>query len=61
MQISNDEQATVLHGLRKVGEVGMMNIVQFNTLDVILIFVDIALILIRLHMLEKRVKELEGR
>ena len=23
MQISNDEQATVLHGLRKVGEVGM--------------------------------------
>ena len=23
VQISNDEQATVLHGLRKVGEVGM--------------------------------------
>ena len=40
---------------------GMMDIVQFNVLDVALLFLNIALILIRLHMLEKRVKDLEGR
>ena len=46
---------------RKVGEVGMTDIVQFTVLDVALLFFNIALILIRLHFLEKRVKELEGR
>ena len=45
----------------KVGEVGMTNIVQFTVLDVVLLFFNIALILIRLHLLEKKVKELEGR
>ena len=39
----------------------MMDIVQFTVLDVALLFFNIALILIRLHFLEKRVKELEGR
>lgn len=39
----------------------MMNIVEFTTLDVILLLFNIALILIRLHILEKKVKELEGR
>lgn len=39
----------------------MMDIVQFKVLDVVLLFFDIAMILIRLHFLEKRIKELEGR
>ena len=39
----------------------MMNIVEFTTLDMILLLFNIALILIRLHMLEKKVKKLEGR
>ena len=39
----------------------MTDIVQFTVLDVALLFFNIALILIRLHSLEKRVKELEGR
>lgn len=46
---------------RKVGEVKMAEIVQFNVLDVALLFFNIILILIRLHFLEKKVKELEGR
>lgn len=40
---------------------GMTDIVQLNVLDVALLFFNIAMILIRLHFLEKRVKELEGR
>jgi len=47
--------------IRKVGEVGMMDIVQLTVFDVALIFFNIALILIRLHFLEKRVKKLERR
>lgn len=39
----------------------MMDIVQFTVLDVVLLLFNIALILIRLHMLEKKVKEFEGR
>lgn len=46
---------------RKVGEVGMMDIVQLTVLDMVLLLFNIALILIRLQMLEKKVKELEGR
>jgi hypothetical protein len=45
----------------KGGEAVMMNIVQFTVLDAALLFFNIAMILIRLHFLEKRVKELEGR
>lgn len=50
---------TVGHG--KVGEVGMMDIVEIKVVDMILLFINLALILLRLHMLEKKVKELEGR
>ena len=39
----------------------MMDIVQFTVLDAALLTFNIALILIRLHFLEKRVKELESR
>ena len=39
----------------------MMDIVEIKVIDMILLFFNLALILIRLHMLEKRVKELEGR
>ena len=46
---------------RKVGNAEMMDIVQFTVLDVALLCFNIALILIRLHLLEKKVKELEGR
>ena len=37
-----------------------MEIVQFNTFDVIMLIINIALILIRLHILERKVKKLEG-
>ena len=47
--------------LRTGGEVGMMDIVEIKVMDMILLFINIALILLRLHMLEIRVKELEGR
>ena len=43
------------------GEVGVMDIFQFTVSDVALLVFNIALILIRLHLLEKKVKELEGR
>jgi hypothetical protein len=39
----------------------MMDIVEIKVMDMILLFINLALILLRLHMLEKRVKELEGR
>lgn len=39
----------------------MMDIVQFTVLDAALLLFNIAMILIRLHFLEKRVKELERR
>lgn len=39
----------------------MMDIVEIKVIDMILLFFNLALILIRLHMLEKRVKKLEGR
>lgn len=39
----------------------MMDIVEIKVIDMILLLFNLALILIRLHMLEKRVKELEGR
>lgn len=38
----------------------MTSIVQLTTLDMILLFFNLALILIRLHMVEKRVKVLES-
>ena len=47
--------------MKKVGEVRMMDIVEIKVIDMILLFINLALILIRLHMLEKRVKELKGR
>ena len=40
---------------------GMMGIVEIKVIDMILLFFNLALILIRLHTLEKKVKELEGR
>ena len=46
---------------KKGGEDGMMDIVEIKVVDMILLLFNLALILIRLHMLEKRVKELEGR
>ena len=39
----------------------MKDIVQITELDEVLLFFNIVLILIRLHSLEKKVKELEGR
>ena len=39
----------------------MMDIIEIKVVDMILLFFNLALILIRLHMLEKRVKGLEGR
>ena len=39
----------------------MMDIVQLTVLDVALLYFNIALILIRLHLLEKKVNELKGR
>ena len=47
--------------LRTGGEVVMMDIVEIKVVDIILLFCNLALILIRLHSLEKKVKELEGR
>ncbi len=39
----------------------MMDIVEIKVVDMILLLFNLALILIRLHTLEKKVKELEGR
>lgn len=39
----------------------MMDIVEIKVIDMILLFFNVALILIRLHMLENRVKRLERR
>ena len=39
----------------------MMDIVEIKVIDMILLFINIALILIRLHSLEIKVKRLEGQ
>lgn len=39
----------------------MMDIVEIKVIDMILLFINIALIVIRLHSLEIKVKRLEGQ
>lgn len=44
---------------RKVGEAEMMDVHEVSELEITLLVINIGLILIRLHFLEKKVKALE--
>ena len=49
----------IVERLRKVGEAGMVAVPEVSKLEITLLVLNIALILVRLHLLEKNVKELE--
>lgn len=57
--MSQKEHLKITERLRKVGEVEMVAAQEVSELEITLLVMNIVLILIRLHVLEKKVKKLE--